>query len=896
MSDSWHTYSFEKVFEELHSRESGLDASEVDERIKKVGPNALPEPRARGLVSIFFAQFASPLIYILLAAALVVLYIGETADAIIIGVVLVFNAVVGSIQEGKAQNTLRALRQYIRGSATVVREGKVYIISDSETVPGDVIVLHEGEKVPADARIFFEKSLRVDESTLTGESVPVGKVSDTLSNSTASVSDRRNMVWRGTNVVAGMGKAVVVATGISTEIGKISKEIVSVNTDVPLKRNVASLSNSIIIAVFVLSVALFWFGVWRGESAAQMLATVVSLAVSVIPEGLPIVLTLVLASGVWRMSKRQVLVKKLQAVEGLGQAKIIAVDKTGTLTKNELVIEKVHIDGITYHITGNGYEPEGDVSRDGEILEPLNHPSLMLMGRIASLCTNATAMYVESEKLWKVSGDPTEAALGVFGKKIGYKDIEEEAHLRFEIPFDYSTKYHLTIHEWNKKNLLTVVGAPEQVLELSNRIWTEEGAKKIGVKERETIENTFAKLSGEGYRVLACAMRERAMLNIENGVVPPLVFVGFFAMRDPLRESVKDAVLRAEHAGIRVVMITGDHKITAHAIAKEAGILKSGEEVLTGKELDELPEEELLRRFDTVSVFARVTPGQKLRIIEIFKKRGEIIAMTGDGVNDAPSLAAADLGVAMGIIGTEVAKEASDLVLLDDNFGNIISAVEEGRSIYRTIQKVVLYLFSTSTGEVLVIIGSLALQLPLPILPAQIIWLNLVTDGFLDVALAMEPKEKNLLVRGFRKPSRFILDKHAALRMVFMGVIIAGGTLLIFSSYLKFDSAKALTVSLTTLAVFQWFNAWNCRSTHRSAFSGFFENRFLVGATVSTIALQLVAIYHPTFQKLLHTVPLGATEWTVIVIMAGTLLVFEEGRKWIVRSVFMRRESYLDVK
>ncbi|KKU91452.1 MAG: Cation-transporting ATPase, E1-E2 family [Candidatus Jorgensenbacteria bacterium GW2011_GWA1_48_11] len=631
------------------------------------------------------------------------------------------------------------------------------------------------------------------------------------------------------------------------------------------------------------------FGLAAGESLRQMFATVVSLAVSIIPEGLPIVMTLVLASGVWRMTKRNVLVKKLQAVEALGQAKIIAVDKTGTLTKNEMTLEKVYVDGKTFDVEGRGYEPEGRVLLKGAAVEPLNHPELVLAGRVALFCSNAHAMYVEGKNIWKVSGDPTEAALGVFGRKIGFRDGEQESPKIAELPFDYLTKYHATIHRFENRNFLTVVGAPEKILELCDRVWRAKKSEKLSGAEKEGLEAVFFDMSQRGFRVLAFAINPDAGDSVTSGKLPPLIFGGFFGMKDPLREEVKGAIERAKQAGIRVVMITGDHKITARAIAEEAGLADGKDGVITGEELEKLSDEELSKKFGICNVFARVTPEHKMRIIELFRKRGEVVAMTGDGVNDAPSLAAADLGVAMGKIGTEVAKEAADLVLLDDNFGSVISAVEEGRNIYKTIRKVILYLFSTGIGEVLTISGAMFMGLPLPLLPVQIIWLNFVTDGFLDVSLAMEPREDGLLGRRYAKPARYILDSFAMKRMVFMGIIIALGSLFVFRQYLDGDLEKALTMTLTTLAVFQWFNAWNCKSEDKSVFSiNPFKNMFLVGATILIIGLQFLAVYHPFMQRFLHTVPLTAWEWVYAASIAASILLLEEVRKLLARTVFAR--------
>lgn len=890
MSKIWHTLSIPDLLEEVQVSESGLTNEEVRDRLGRFGPNALPEQKPVSFLTMFFSQFLSPLIYVLIAAAGIVFYMGETTDAIIIFLVLLLNAVVGTIQEGRAQKTLVALRQFVETSASVMREGEIVIIPDREIVPGDILILQEGDKVPADARLFIAQSLRTDESALTGESAPVTKVAEIIKNPDLPVAEQKNMIFKGTNIVGGNGKAIVVSTGLETEIGKISQAVATIDTDVPLKKNIEVLSRMIIGAVFVLSAFLLFFGVQAGESFRDMFATVVSLAVSVIPEGLPVVMTLVLATGVWRMTKRNVLVKKLQAVEALGQAKVIAVDKTGTLTRNEMLLKQVYISQQFFEIEGRGYDPRGDILMGGESIEPLNHPDILLAGRIAYFCSNAHAMYFEEKKIWKVSGDPTEAALEVFAKKVGFKDGEEESPRVFELPFDYLTKYHATIHDFNNARLLTIVGAPERVLKLSENIWQDGKSKTMNEEDRQELEGVFSQMSRQGLRVLAFAFNNNSPEAITPDSVPPLTFGGFFGLKDPLREEAKQAIREAKQAGIRVVMMTGDHKITALAIAKEAGLADDHDEIITGEELEKLSDEELLKRIGLCSVFARVAPEHKLRIIELFRKRGEVVAMTGDGVNDAPSLAAADLGVAMGKVGTEVAKEAADLVLLDDNFGNIIAAVEEGRGIYQSIKKVILYLFSTSVSEVVLITATILIGLPLPLLPAQIIWLNFVTDGFfLTLALSMEKKEDHLLSGRSRPLSKYVIDQSMAARLFLMGLVMALSTLLIFSQWMYLNPEKALTLSLTTLAIGQWFNAWNTRSESKSVFSmSPLKNPYLIGATLCVVTLQLVAVYHPFMQTYLHTVALTLNEWIFAIVAGSLVLIVEEIRKFFARKLSPR--------
>lgn len=885
MNNFWHAKSGTAVIKELRSSERGLSSDEARLRIQQYGLNKLLETKVDGIITIFFRQFQSPLIYILLSASIVVFVIGGVVDGLIILAVLLFNAIVGSIQEGKAQNTLLALKKFVETKTAVLRDDKEIIIPDTELVPGDILIFQEGEKIPADARVIVSNNLKVDEAALTGESEPAYKTSE-IKAAGESIGQHKNIAYKGTNIVSGNGRGVVVATGSQTAIGAIASKIALVNTEIPLKGNIRYLSRLIIATVAIISATIFTFGIMAGKPAKEMFALVVSLSVSIVPEGLPIVVTLILAMGVWRMSKRNALVKKLQAVEALGQASIIAVDKTGTITKNELVIQKVYAGEKMFNIGGVGYEPKGDITFDGRITDAASHPELLLAGKIGAFCANARVMFSEEDKRFRVTGDPTEAAMLVLSQKLGFHkgDLERDSRVIGEIPFDYRLKYHALLHADGEKNFLMVAGAPEVILELSDTMWKDDKRKKLASIDKKRLEETFYHMSQEGLRVVAFAINPVAGKILKPEKIRELSFAGFYGMRDATRPEAASAIRKAERAGVKVVMITGDHKITAEAIAKEIGIWRENDKALTGVEIDAMSSEELSGRLKTVSVFARVNPEHKMKIIGAYRALGEVVAMTGDGVNDAPSLVAADLGVAMGNIGTEVAKEASDIVLLDDNLESIILAIEEGRSIYKTIKKVILYLFSTSMGEVFTIIGALILGYPLPILVAQIIWLNFVTDGFLDISLAMDPKEGHLLDGKFEKPKKYIVDKPMIKRMALMSLVMAVGTLYLFKNYYEADLAKALTMSLTVLAAFQWFNVWNCRSEHKSIFwMNPFSNKYLVSATVTVIMLQLFAIYTPTMNMFLKTVPLDVSDWIALAPIAALIVLAEEIRKGLAR-------------
>ncbi|MDZ7611337.1 MAG: HAD-IC family P-type ATPase [Candidatus Moranbacteria bacterium] len=871
-----------EVFGLLKTREEGLSQEEFEKRLSKHGPNKLPEVKADGITAIFLRQFQSSLIFILLLAASAVFLMGDKIDGFIIIFVLIFNAVIGTIQEKKAQNIFASLSNLIKTNASVIRAGKEYIISDEELVPGDIISLREGEKVPADARVISARSLQINESALTGESSSKFKSASAINKSKVQISDQKNMVFKGTNVVAGSGKAVVVKTGEKTLIGDIAKQMAVVEEELPLKKDIRKLSRFIISVVALVSLLLLGAGWARGDALAETLSVIVAVAVSVVPEGLPVVVTLALAVSVWEMGRRNVLIKKLQAVEALGQVNVIAVDKTGTITKNELTVKEVYAGGKFFSVDGVGYSSKGEVKHEGQTVKKSDHKELSTIGKIASLCSSARIVYDKETSAWKVSGDPTEAATLVFSKKLGFRKekLREKYQMISERPFDYKLKYHSTLHESRGRFLLSVVGAPEEILNISEKRRTSSGVKKMTKQDREELAEIFTRMSQRGLRVIAAAKKDLQQKETIGRKLSGLEFVGFLAIEDPPKPEVKSAIKRVKSAKISLVMITGDHKATAKAIAEKVGILKEGEKVLEGKEIDRITKEKLAGLLDKTSVFARVTPFHKLKIIEAYKKRGDVVAMTGDGVNDALSLNSANVGVAMGKIGTEVAKESSDVVLLDDNFGSIVSGVEEGRNVFKTIKRVILYLFSTSLGEVLTIVGAIFLGMPLPILAPQILWINLVTDGFLDVALVMEKKEKNLLGKEYLKKAGGFVDRAMLFRMVLMAAPMAAGTLFLFSRIYEIDLEKAWTVSFTSLVVFQWFNAWNCRSATKSFFtSNPFSNKYLVAATGLVIVLQLLVIYNPLLQSIFHTVPLTLPEWLIIIAAASSVMIIEEARK-----------------
>lgn len=871
MKQNWHAQTVEQVLTMFGSSSDGLVQETVLAHKTKYGENKLPETKSPSIFIIFLKQFTSPLVYILLAVSIVVFFLGEHTDSIVIAVVLLLNAIIGTVQEGRAQNTLAALKRFVQTMALVRRNGIEIIIPDTEVVPGDIVIIREGDKIPADGRIILSHGLTIDEASLTGESEPVSKISDVV-NSTENGA-QRNMLFKGTHAVSGRGEFVITATGLETEIGKLSAELIAdKETEIPLQKNIRALSKIIMAVVFGISALLFVVGIALGEPLIDMVKTVVSLAVSIIPEGLPVVMTLVLANGVWRMSQRKALVKKLAAVEALGQTDIIAVDKTGTITKNELLVETVVVQGKQFTVQGNGYEPKGDILDGHNAVSPLDISELVLAGKIASFASSEV-MYEPEKQTWRVTGDPTEGALVVLAEKIGFKpeDMQIRHPVLQDIPFDYVNKYHGTVYKDGTDYTLAIAGAPEAIAKLCNM-------------PESDMHATVNPLVSDGLRVIAFAFTKVGG-TVNTKAMPAMTFGGLYGMRDALHKEVPAAVDAVLAGGIRVIMITGDHKLTAQAIAKQAHIFKQGDTVLTGDQLEQLTDEALKAHLEKVSVFARVTPHHKLRIVQALKAQGLTVAMTGDGVNDVPPLVAADLGVAMGLSGTEVTKEAADIILLDDNFATIAAAVEEGRNIYTIIQRALLYLFSTGIGELLTIAVGLFAGWPLPVVAVQILWLNFVTDGFLTVSFAMEPSAENQMLRaGKFHTTKYLITKPILYRMLMMGAMMTISTLAIFVYYKDGDYVKATTMAMTALAVLQWVNAWNCRSEKTSAFRNLFTNPFLVIATLVVVVLQLLAIYNPVFQTFLKTTPLNANEWLIILASSIPLLVVEEIRKFFVRK------------
>jgi Ca2+-transporting ATPase len=794
--------------------------------------------------------------------------------------VVIFNAVIGYIQEFKAEESIRALKKLVVPKARVLRNGKEKEINSEELVPGDVVLLASGSKVPADLRLFNAIELRVDESLLTGESLPADKNPATIKKDNLTPGDQKNMVFMGTIVVKGRARGIVVETGDKTLLGQIAeqvKEIVTVKT--PLQNKFEKFAKFISLFVLGISVFIFGSGILLGEKMSEMFMIAVAIAVSAIPEGLPVAVTIAMAIGINRMAKRNAIIRKLPAVETLGSTTVICSDKTGTLTKNEMTVRVIY-DGVhVYEVTGSGYDPEGSILHEKVPITKDRLKDLLKVLRIGLLC-NESSIYKEDNR-YKIEGDPTEGALIVSAIKAGL-DPEEERKLYPQIamiPFESERGYMATLHDHKGKKLIFVKGAPEKLLDMSNMS-----------EDKEQITYSINKFAKEGLRLIALAFKEapddKEELSYED-IKEGLIYAGLQGMIDPPREESLKAVKGCKDAGIRTIMVTGDYAITASAVAKQLGIGGEAPYVIAGQELETLSDEELFNKVREVSVFARVSPSHKLRIVRQLIHQGEVVAVTGDGVNDAPALKAAHIGIAMGKTGTDVAKESSDMIITDDNFASIFNAVEEGRVVYDNIKKVTLFLVSCGFGELVAIITTILLRLPIPYIPAQILWLNLVTNGLQDVALAFEPAEQDVTKRPPRNPKENILSRLIIQRTLLMGIIMAAGTLFIFITHLKAGVAleRARTAALTTMVFFQFYQAFNCRSETRSIFKmRLMTNPFLFFSMIAALFAQIAVIYVPALQWLFRTVPLSIGEWVKIALITSIIIIAVEIDKAIRRK------------
>jgi cation-transporting ATPase F len=872
---------------------NGLSTEEAARRLERFGPNVLPRFSRYGPLLRFLFQFHHPLIYVLLAATGVTLLLGEWVDAgVIFGVVLV-NAAIGFIQESRAEAALDALVALMKTEATVRRDGRKVRLPASDLVPGDLVLLESGDKVPADLRLIGVRELRVDESALTGESMPVEKADHVLPPETV-MADRRNMAFSGTLVTYGQASGITVATGAATELGRIH-QLIGQATEIatPLTKKLAYFSKLLTVAILALAAITFALGLWRGQRPGEVFMAAVALAVGAIPEGLPAAVTITLAIGVGRMARRHAVIRKLPAVETLGSTTVICSDKTGTLTKNEMTVQAVWAGDQVFEVHGAGYEPTGAIRRDGTPVEIDQAPALRECLTAGALCNDA--QLVRRDGRWAIVGDPTEAALLVAARKAGIDPSQMAGGCQRTdvIPFESERQYMATLHRDESAGELAIYlkGAVERVVRLCDLALAADGSEQhFAPKNVLDQADTFA---GHGLRVLAFARKtvpaDMPALT-EHDVKSGLTFLGLQAMMDPPRPEAIAAVRACQTAGIAVKMITGDHALTARAIAAQLGLAgrkheENGELIaMTGQELAAANKEALPETADRTAVFARVSPEQKLRLVEALQSRAHVVAMTGDGVNDAPALKQADIGVAMGRGGTEVAKEAADMVLTDDNFASIEAAVEEGRCVFDNLTKFLVWTLPTNMGEGLVLLTAIALGAALPILPVQILWINMTTAVALGLMLAFEPREPGIMQRPPRDPGQPILTGALIERLVLVSVLLLAGAYGTFLWELeRMESVEAArTAAVNVFVMGELFYLFNCRSLEHTMFHiGVFSNPWIWAGVSGMLVLQGVMTYSPFMNRLFHTVPIDTQAWLVILAVAVAVYVVVGGEKWL---------------
>ncbi len=901
MAKEWWHLNIEEAAAALGGDLSGgLSESEAETRLKKFGPNQLKEKKGHSPLSIFFEQFQDFIVWILIGAALVSGFLKEWIDALAIIAIVIVNAILGFIQEYRAEKSLAALKKLSSPTSKVIRAGQHSVISSFELVPGDLIEIESGDNIPADSRLIrVTSNFSTQEASLTGESTPVAKTILSLEEKVFPLAERANMVYMGTSTAAGKARAIVAETGMRTELGKIAGMIQEIEPEAtPLQKKLEEFGKWIVYLCFILVGLVFLLEWLRGGKLIEVFLTAVSLAVAAIPEGLPAVVTIALALGVQRMVKRHALIRKLPSVETLGCATVICSDKTGTLTKNEMTVQAVFADGLTFKVSGIGYEPKGDFSLDEKKIDLLDYPGLSKALTCGALCN--AAELIKNGSGYKIFGDPTEGAILTAAGKAGLWKEDKEKEFAFvdEIPFDSERKKMTVIRRQGKAGYIAFIkGAPDILLEDCLDIEEKGAVRRISEEDKAKILKTNSALADSALRVLGVAWRKFDRLPEKyeaKAIEKDLTFMGLVGMIDPPREEVKKAIEECASAGIKTVMITGDHKNTAVAIARELGFFKKDSLALTGEELDKLNDDEFYRRIERIPVYARVSPEHKLRIVRAWRSRKEVVAMTGDGVNDAPAVKEADIGVAMGITGTDVTKEVSDMVVTDDNFASIVSAVEEGRGIYDNIKKFVHYLLSCNTGEILVMFVSSLVGWPMPLLPIQILWVNLVTDGLPALALGVDPVEPGVMQRPPRAPDEKVVTKPRAFLLLVQGAFIAFCSLLAFSLVLfveKEGIERAHTAAFIVLACSQLFHSYNCRSTRESLFKiGILTNKKLILATSVSFILQMAVVYVPFLQKVFKTEALGVLDWVMVVgISSFPLLAMEAVKLFNKKSGFLNK-------
>lgn len=878
--EQWCSIPSEDVFSLFNSHPDGLSREEAEKRLARDGYNEVESKKEHGPVYRFLRQFASPLIYLLLIAAAITFFLELYVDTIVILFVVLANAVIGFIQEGKAQHALESLSKLLVPEARVRRGGMSMVLPSRELVVGDIVLLEAGDRVPADMRLFYTKNLRADESILTGESVPVVKSTDAIATGCASFGDQKNISFAGTLISQGQGRGIVVATGSATQIGRISEFIrESKEISTPLLRKMAQMSVVLSVVIVVVAALTLGIGLLRGLETIEIFMASVSLAVAAIPEGLPAVITISMAIGVNRMAARNTIIRTVPAVETLGSATVICTDKTGTLTKNQMTVTQVYAAGKLYEVTGAGYDPAGEFLLNGAQVDPLADRTLTETLKAGVLCNDASFRGEDN-----IDGDPTEGALLISGLKAGKFYLP-----RVDIvPFEPEERYMATLHEnEDGSKVIYVKGSPEKILQLCVSQFDGESTGPLDI---QGVTQASEQMASDALRVLGMAYRQvpAELDRIEPEDVKDLVFLGLQGMMDPPRDGVTEAVQQCKTAGIRVIMITGDHLSTAYAIATKIGIETEGG--LSGKDIELMSDEQLRQRLRSVSVFARTSPEDKLRIVKLLKGMGEVVAVTGDGINDAPALKTADIGISMGITGTEVAKEASNVVLADDNFSSIVAAIEEGRDVYSKIQKILLWTLPTNGGQGLSIVVAVLMGLTLPLVPLQVLWLNTVTAVGLGVPITMEPKERGILRRPPRPPKEPILTRLIKRRIVFVSLLIVAGAY--FNFFMKLDPSgenldAARTVALNTIMFFQIFFLFNSKSLYDYVYRDLFSNKFMLLGIAIVLFLQLLITYEPTMNSVFSTAPILPADWLNILLVSSTVFFLIEFEKYLQKKGYI---------
>ena len=881
-NQNWHALDVTQVFEFLKSAPGGLTTAQAAERLREYGPNELPTAARVSPWALLLEQFKNVLIIILLIAVALSALLGHEIEALAIAIIVLFAVFLGFVQEYRSERALEALREMAAPTATALRDEQEQEIFARELVPGDVILLQTGDRIPADVRLCETINLKIEEAALTGESVAVTKNTAPLTDINAAVGDRKNMAFSGTAVTYGRGRGIVIATGTHTEFGKIAQMLQTVETGkTPLQENLDRVGHVLARAAFVVVAIIVALGLFRGQPLLDMFIFGIALAVAVVPEALPAVVTISLAIGVQRMVKRHALIRRLPAVETLGSTSVICSDKTGTLTKDEMTVRQIYVAREMIQVSGAGYEPQGSFTRNGSEIPP--PPPLNTLLQAAALASDAHIIRNETDQRWHVRGDPTEGALIVAASKANLHKPELDAQFprTDEIPFTAETKRMTTLHATKDGTVAYAKGAPEIILDACTDEATADAIAELNADRKQEILDIARAMASQALRVLAIATKNNAALqDAEHN----LTFLGLVGMFDPPRPEAKAAIETCMHAGIKPVMITGDHPLTAQAVARELGMLQTGR-VVTGAELDTMSDDALANAADEIEAYARVSPAHKLRIVTTQQQRGHIVAMTGDGINDAPALKKADIGIAMGITGTDVTKEAAAMLLTDDNFASIVAAVEEGRAIFGNIKKYLMYLLSSNIGEIGLMAGAALLGLPLPLSAVQLLYVNLATDGLPALALSVDPPEKDLMRRPPRNPRSGIFNRPIVTLMVLGGIWSTIVNLSLFAWALQSGKSidEAMTMTFVSLVLIQFFKAYNFRSDRHSVLNRPFANKWLNRAILWELSLLVLIIYLPFMHEPFGTYALPWEDWLIVILLAFSVSPVLECAKWMER-------------